>query len=80
MTLTENIRRALTAEARVDIQPLLRLRSFTEVVALRLSDRSLSLTDLAGRIGRPRNSVSLVVHRKRHIPSVELAIRKELGL
>lgn len=54
--------------------------SFGQSVKIRLIQRHETVAGLARQIGRPRNSVSLVIHERRRIPGVELAVRKELGL
>lgn len=57
-----------------------RKQSFWQSAKIRLIERGESITALAMRIGYPRNTVSLAIHERRHMPKVELAIRKELGL
>lgn len=54
--------------------------SFGQSAKIRLIQRNLSVQGLADLIQRPRNSVSLVIHGRRHIPTVEKLVRKELGL
>lgn len=55
-------------------------QSFGQSAKIRLIQRGLSVTGLANLIGRPRNSVSLVIHERRRIPAVQKAVREELGL
>lgn len=54
--------------------------NFGQSAKIRLIQRNLSVTGLARLIGRPRNSVSLVIHGRRKIPGVEKLVRKELGV
>lgn len=57
-----------------------RMHSFGQSAKIRLIQRGLSVKALADLIGRPRNSVSLVIHGRRSIPTVEAEVRKELGV
>lgn len=62
------------------MKPRKQQANLTERIRIELVRRNWSVSDLAGRINRPRNSVSLVIHQRRSIPAVETAVRKELGL
>ena len=54
--------------------------NLTVAIRTELVRRNWSVSDLAARINRPRNSVSLVIHQRRKIPAVENAVRKELAV
>ena len=62
------------------MKPRKQQANLTERIRIELVRRNWSVSDLARRINRPRNSVSLVIHQRRSIPAVETAVRKELGL
>jgi plasmid maintenance system antidote protein VapI len=62
------------------MKPRKQQAKFTKAVRLELIHRNWSVNDLARAICRPRNSVSLVIHERRRIPSVEAAVRKELSV
>ena len=57
-----------------------RTQTFGQSVKIRLIERHESVTALAGRLGLPRNSVSLAIHGRRRLPRIERRIREELGL
>lgn len=46
----------------------------------KLLDRGLTVTALAGLLGYARNTVSMVINRRRAFPGVKKAIREELGV
>lgn len=54
--------------------------NLTVVIRTELVRRNWTVSSLADRIRKPRNSVSLAIHQRRRMPHVEAAILKELGL
>lgn len=57
-----------------------RSKLFAVRVKTRLVEREETVTGFAQRIGFARNSVSLAIHGRRHLPAVEGAIRMALDL
>jgi len=53
---------------------------FRIAVMKKLLDRGLTVTALAGLLGYARNTVSMVINRRRAFPGVKKAIREELGV